>query len=57
MKTVGPYVILRKQEFPFWQHFQSFWNRLPETKKQAAIDGLAHLAFNPGKKQEYEQHD
>lgn len=45
---LGPYIVLRIDEEPFYNHFKRFWANMPEDMKDAARMAAIHLKYRPG---------
>lgn len=50
MTTIGPYIILRKEQLPFIQKAHKLARALNEDELDAILRGEKHLGYNPGKK-------
>jgi hypothetical protein len=57
MTKLGPWIIMRVDEEPFYQHFKTFWSRMPSEMKDAARDAAIHVKYRPGMKPQAPQPD
>ena len=48
MLRLGPFIILRVDEEPFYNHFKKFWATMPPDMKDAARQAAVHLKYRPG---------
>lgn len=45
---LGPYIVLRIDEEPFYNHFKRFWATMPRDMQDAARLAAIHVKYRPG---------